>query len=271
MNTRLTLKVLLIFIVWVPSLQAMEWTASQGDVVAIDIISPVQSIKLSCFSSEWPVKLVSKGHWRGWIGIDLKKKPGTYHISWISGTRTVAKDSLLIVQGEFRISHIKVSKKMAIFDKPTLSRIRAETKALKATYRQHVDASPNIAMEAKPVEGIESTPFGAQRYVNGEPRSPHSGIDIAAPAGTVIQAPLAGRVLLVANMYLNGNTVSIGHGNGLVTVYAHMQSIAVKQGEWLEAHQPIGKVGSTGRSTGPHLHWGIRFNNARINPKSLLK
>lgn len=271
MNANVILSLLLIITAWVPSLQAMEWSATQGDVVTVDIIAPAKSVNLKCFNRAWPVKLIGKEHWRGWIGVDLKKKPGAYNISWTSGARTVAKDSLVVGKGKFRISHIKVSKKMAVFDKPTLTRIRAETKALKATYKQHVEATPDITMDGKPVEGIESTPFGAQRYVNGEPRSPHSGVDIAAPAGTAIRTPLAGQVLLVANMYLNGNTVSIGHGNGLVTVYAHMQSTAVRQGEWVKTHQLIGKVGSTGRSTGPHLHWGIRFNNARINPESLLK
>ncbi len=271
MNAGIFLKVILIISIGVPSLQAMEWSAIQGDVVTLDIISPAKSINLKCFNRAWPVKRLGKGHWRGWIGVDLKKKPGIYNISWTSNTKTVAKDSLLVSKGKFRISHIKVSKKMATFDKPTLARIRAEAKAFKATYTQHVDATPDIVMSGRPVEGIESTPFGAQRFVNGEPRSPHSGIDIATAAGTAIKAPLAGRVLLVANMYLNGNAVSIGHGNGLVSIYAHMQSTVVKQGEWVETHQLIGKVGSTGRSTGPHLHWGIRFNNARVNPESLLK
>jgi murein DD-endopeptidase MepM/ murein hydrolase activator NlpD len=264
------LGLLLIITVWIPSLQAMEWTAIQGDVVTVDIASSGTSISLKCFNRTWPVKHISKGHWRGWIGVDLKKTPGTYNIRWIAGAGKVTKDTLVVGKGEFRISHIKVSKKMAVFDKPTLARIRAEVKTLKATYRQYVDAKPNIIMHGKPVEGIESTPFGAQRYVNGEARSPHSGIDIAAPAGTAIKAPLAGKVLLVANMYLNGHTVAIGHGNGLVSVYSHMQSTAVRQGEWVKTHQLIGKVGATGRATGPHLHWGIRFNNARVNPESLL-
>jgi murein DD-endopeptidase MepM/ murein hydrolase activator NlpD len=271
MDVGIILALLLIITAWVPSLQATEWTAIQGDVVTVDIVSPGTSIRLKCFNRTWPVKHIIKGHWRGWIGIDLKKKSGIYHILWTSEAGTAAKDTLVVGKGKFRISRIKVSEKMAVFDKPTLARIRAEVKTLKATYRQHVGAKPNIIMHGKPVEGIESTPFGAQRYVNGEPRSPHSGIDIAAPAGTAIKAPLAGRVLLVANMYLNGNTVVIGHGNGLVSVYSHMRSAAVRQGEWIETHQLIGKVGVTGRATGPHLHWGIRFNNARVNPESLLQ
>ena len=271
MNAKVIFSLLLVVMAWIPSLQAMEWSATQGDVVTVDINSSAKSITLKCFNNNWPVKRISKGHWRGWIGIDLKKKPGTYTINWISGAKTAEKDSLLVGKGKFRVSHIKVSKKMAVFDKPTLTRIRAESKALKEAYSERVDASPDIIMLGKPTEGVESTPFGAQRYVNEKARSPHSGIDIAAAAGTAIVTPLAGRVLLVADMYLNGNLVAIGHGNGLVTVYAHMQSTAVKQGEWVETHQAIGKVGSTGRSTGPHLHWGIRFYGARINPESLLK
>jgi len=157
-----------------------------------------------------------------------------------------------------------------VFDKPTLTRIRSEVKALKASYKVAVDANPDVVMHGKPIEGIVSTPFGAQRFVNGEPRSPHSGIDIAAPAGTVIHAPLAGRVLLVSDMYLNGKTVAIGHGNGLVSVYSHMQVTKVKKGDWIENGQQIGEVGATGRATGPHLHWGVRFNYARVNPDSLL-
>jgi murein DD-endopeptidase MepM/ murein hydrolase activator NlpD len=271
MNAKVIFSLLLVVMTWVPSLQAMEWSATQGDVVTVDINSSAKSITLKCFNNDWPVKRISKGHWRGWIGIDLRQKPAIYRVSWTSGARSIGIDSLVVSKGKFRISHIKVSNKMAVFDKPTLTRIRAESKALKEAYFEQVDASPDIIMLGKPAEGIESTPFGAQRYVNEKARSPHSGIDIAAAAGTAIVTPLAGRVLLVADMYLNGNLVAIGHGNGLVTVYAHMLSTAVKQGEWIETHQLIGKVGSTGRSTGPHLHWGVRFNGARINPESLLK
>ncbi len=249
---------------------ATTWAGIQGDVVSVETTYAGDKLELTCFGKSWPLKSLGHGVWHGWIGIDLKKKPGKYNIIWKSAKTSVANDFLEVSKGIFRISHIEVAKKMAVFDKSTLSRIRTEVKALKATYVEKVDATPDIKMNGRPIEGIVSTPFGAQRYVNGEPRSPHSGIDIAAPAGTVIETPLAGRVLLVADMYLNGKTVAIGHGNGLVSVYSHMQSIAVNKGDWLETRQKIGEVGATGRATGPHLHWGVRFNNARINPDSLL-
>jgi murein DD-endopeptidase MepM/ murein hydrolase activator NlpD len=257
---------------WARLPQATEWVATQGDVVTVEIDFPSEAIKLRCLNKSWPVRQLDDGRWRGWIGIDLKQKPGNYAVIWKSGSVSMGNDSIAINKGEFRISRITVKKNMAVFDKNALARIRKDARLIRAAYGKKVNAAPDIVMHGRPVEGIVSTPFGAQRFVNGEPRSPHSGMDIAAPAGTPVQAPLGGRVLLVGKMmYLNGNTVVVGHGNGLVSVFSHMQSVAVRQGEWVASSQLIGKVGATGRATGPHLHWGVRFNMARINPESLLK
>ncbi len=267
---QLSLLLAFIFSCWITPALAHAWHATQGDVISVETSYDGHQLVLTCFGQHWPVKATGHGQWRGWIGIDLKKKPGTYHISWKTATGSIGNDSLRVKQGKFRISRIEVSKKMAVFNKKTLTRIRTEVKALKASYTVAVDANPDIIMHGEPVKGIVSTPFGAQRFVNGEPRSPHSGIDIAAPAGTIIHAPLAGRVLLVADMYLNGKTVAIGHGNGLVSVYSHMQATAVNKGDWIKTGQQIGEVGATGRATGPHLHWGVRFHNARVNPASML-
>jgi len=267
---KLALLLLLNLLFWTIPVQASEWQAIQGDVITVTTAYKGSGLKLNCFGKSWPLKALGSGRWRGWIGVDLKKKPGKYNIMWKKSKDTIAHDFLWVKKGTFRISHIEVSKKMAVFDKATLKRIRTEVKALKASYKMTINANPDIIMHGRPIEGIVSTPFGAQRFVNGEPRSPHSGIDIAAPAGTIIKAPLAGRILLVADMYLNGKTVAIGHGNGLVSVYSHMQSTTVKKGDWIKRGQKIGEVGATGRATGPHLHWGVRFNNARVNPDSML-
>jgi len=268
MNKRILL--LLCAMLWLTPANASEWSVTQGDVASIEIEYAGKTLSLTCFGKKWPLKSTGHNRWHGWIGVDLKKKVGKHNILWRSGKKVIANDFLIVNKGEFRISHIKVAKKMAEFDKATLARYYREVKVLKATYTASVEANPDIVMLGKPIEGIESTPFGAQRYVNGKPKSPHSGIDIAAPAGTAIETPLEGRILMVADMYLNGKTVAIGHGNGLVSVFSHMKSALVTQGEWVKTRQKIGEVGSTGRSTGPHLHWGIRFNNARINPESIV-
>jgi len=251
--------------------QASEYPVTQGDVVTVEAAVDGATPSLNCFGRTWPVKSLGQHRWRGWIGVDLKKKPGNYDIRWQQGSKLLTRDTLIISKGEFRISHISVKKNMAEFNKETLQRIQREVKALKATYSEPVDARLDPVMHFRPIDGIESTPFGAQRYVNGEPRSPHSGIDIAAPAGTPIRLPLAGSVLMVADMYLNGKTIAIGHGNGLVSVYSHMQSTAVSKGQWIKTGETIGEVGATGRATGPHLHWGLRFHNARVNPASILE
>jgi len=247
---------------------AAELRAVQGDVVAVSHAA-AEGARLTCFGIDWPVRRMEDGSLRGWIGIDLKMRPGSYRIQWhYKGGDDTAR--LRVDKGNFRISRIKVAREMAVFDAPTLKRIRADQKALKQTYTARVDAYPEIMLHAMPTAGVISTPFGAQRYVNGEPRSPHSGIDIATAEGTPVSAPLAGKVLLVSDMYLNGNTVVIGHGEGLVSVYSHLASTALQPGQWVGTGEAIGTVGMSGRATGPHLHWGIRFHNARINPTALL-
>jgi murein DD-endopeptidase MepM/ murein hydrolase activator NlpD len=248
---------------------AQQWQAVQGDVLVIELPATGQQHEVRAFGKTWPWKQIDGQHIKSWIGIDLKAKPGN-HTILIRGETIEQRHQLKVIKGDFRISRIEVAKKMAEFDAASLKRLRADQAAIKATYAMQVKGNPDISIAAQPTEGIVSTPFGAQRYVNGAPRSPHSGLDIAAPEGTPIITPLAGRVLLAESMFLNGNTVVIGHGNGLVMVYSHMNTLEVKQGDRVKSGERIGAVGMTGRATGPHLHWGVRFNQARINPSSLL-
>jgi len=253
---------------------AAALNAVQGRVIEIHVEAlPAGPVRLRAFGHRWPTMRQADGSVLAWIGVDLARKPGTYPLRWTIGHGAKARhrtEHLTVTPGSFRISRITVKRKMAEFDAKTLARVLADQRTLRHTYGIKVKASPEIHMDRWPVTGIVSTPFGARRYVNGEPRSPHSGIDIAVPRGTPIHAPLAGRVLLVKSMYLDGNTVVLGHGNGLVSVYCHLSHTDVKKGDWVESNQVIGKVGMTGRATGPHLHWGVHFGNARVDPSSLL-
>lgn len=253
-----------------PSLFATQYQVIQGDVLTIHREIPQGDVTLECFGKSWPIAREADGKVWAWIGVDLKTKTKSYPIIWQSDSWQET-DELTVSKGKFRVSHIKVDKKMAVFGKEELKRIRADQKALKESYAAKVNATPFIHITQMPTEGIESTPFGAQRYVNGEPRSPHSGIDIAAPEGEPVITPLAGKVLVVSGMYLNGNTVAIGHGHGVVSVFSHLKTALVKEGAWIETGTQIGEVGKTGRATGPHLHWGIRFKQARINPYSIMR
>ena len=116
-----------------------------------------------------------------------------------------------------------------------------------------------------PVEGRISGRFGSHRILNGEPRSPHTGLDIAPGQGALIVAPLGGKVTLVSNQYLTGNTMVIDHGHGISSVYAHMETAIAKQGQTVKQGDPIGTVGMSGRATGPHLHWGMNWYGERLN------
>lgn len=251
--------------------ETTAWTAVQGQVIEIrtDALPP-GPVRLKALGREWPVKRGPDGAIRAWIGVDLAQRPGRYPLVWTIANGKHRTDHLTVSKGSFRISRITVANKMAEFDAATLARIHSDQHALMRTYSMPVKATPDIQMMAWPVTGVISTPFGARRYVNGEPRSPHSGIDIAVPTGTPVHAPLAGRVLLVSKMYLDGTTVVLGHGNGLVSLYCHLSHTDVKKGDWVKTGDVIGESGMSGRATGPHLHWGVRFEKARVDPASLL-
>jgi murein DD-endopeptidase MepM/ murein hydrolase activator NlpD len=123
----------------------------------------------------------------------------------------------------------------------------------------------------QPTPGRLTASFGMRRFFNGEARNPHPGLDIAAPKGRAVGAPAAGVVLLTGDFFFSGNTVLIGHGEGVVSLLCHLTDVTVQAGQALQPGQLIGHVGSTGRATGPHLHWTLSFNNARVDPGLALK
>ena len=140
-------------------------------------------------------------------------------------------------------------------------------KALKS-YSKDMLSSFNFI---NPVEGIISSRYGKKRFINGSPRSPHLALDIAAPEGTKIISPENGKVILVGDFFYSGKYVIIDHGHGLLSSYSHMSKVSVSKNDIVMKGQKIGEVGSTGRVTGPHLHWTVYYENVRINPESLLK
>ncbi|RMD80586.1 MAG: M23 family metallopeptidase, partial [Gammaproteobacteria bacterium] len=151
-----------------------------------------------------------------------------------------------------------------------LPRIRREAAALRAAFARWREAPrPPLALRL-PVQAPVSSPFGLRRFFNGLPRRPHSGLDLAAPAGTPVRAPAPGRVTLAAELFFNGKTVVLDHGQGMQTLYCHLRRIAVAPGQQVGAGQVLGEVGATGRATGPHLHWSVSLNGARVDPALFL-
>jgi hypothetical protein len=153
-----------------------------------------------------------------------------------------------------------------------LRRIRADNKAIKNARLSIRDTAMFVSGFTMPVDGRTSGVFGSRRILNGQPRSPHSGHDIAATTGTEVKAAADGVISLVAqDMYFTGQTIMIDHGLGLQSVYAHLSAITVASGQTVRRGEVIGRVGATGRATGPHLHWGISWREHRLDPETIVR
>jgi len=151
-----------------------------------------------------------------------------------------------------------------------LKRIKKERAAIIKARRSH-SATPYFRTGfIRPAKGRISGVYGSQRILNGQPRRPHFGLDIAAPTGAPVEAAAAGRVIFThPGMFFNGKTVIIDHGLGLASTYIHLSDIAVRTGDVVVKGQIVGKIGQTGRATGPHLHWSLRLNNTELDPELL--
>ena len=202
--------------------------------------------------------------WLAMVGIPLSQKPGEASIK--AGNNNIRFG---VHDHPYPEQHLTVKKKHVNPSAAELARIRKEQAQMAAVYTSFSPPRPWQPM-AWPIRGDMSSAFGLKRFFNGEQRNPHSGLDIAAPTGTPILAPADGKVVLTGNFFFNGNSVFIDHGQGLVTMVCHMSAINVQEGEEIRAGTLLGKVGATGRATGPHLHWTVSLNNARINPLLLM-
>jgi hypothetical protein len=207
-----------------------------------------------------------------YFGVDLDMKPGPYEIEYeMPGMKEVVKGTVPVVikVREFATESLDVEQKYAALDEKSRLRADSEAKELDAIWSQ---ASPQ-RLWAKafvpPAVGPLGSPFGLRRVFNDEPKSPHSGIDIKAPAGADVYATNSGKVVLAKELFFTGNTVVIDHGLGLYTIYAHLSRIDVKTGDDVGRAKVIGLVGATGRVTGPHLHWAAKILGARVDPTTL--
>ena len=171
----------------------------------------------------------------------------------------------------YPVQRLKIrNKRMVNPLKRDLERIGRERREIRAALDNWRDAGPPALTLQRPVEGRVSSPFGLRRFFNDQPRKPHSGLDIAAAAGTPVQAPGPGLVTATGSYFFNGNTVFIDHGQGLVSMYCHLEEIRVRPGQAVETGDVIGTVGATGRVTGAHLHWSVSLNGAMVDPRLFL-
>lgn len=205
-------------------------------------------------------------HWHAVVGLPLNLSPGKYELE-VRAEDVVKQFVLAVESREYESQYITLKNDRMVnpYEKD-MERIRAERvrqdKSLE-TWSPVPDPATRFIL---PVEAPQSSAFGLRRYFNEQPRAPHSGIDLAAPEGTPILAPARAIVLDTGDFFFNGNTVFLDHGQGLVTMYCHMSEISVESGDVIEQGEAIGKIGSTGRVTGAHLHWGVSLNDQRVDP-----
>jgi murein DD-endopeptidase MepM/ murein hydrolase activator NlpD len=215
--------------------------------------------------------LPNETHWYALVGIPLSAEPGI-HTVWVQEAGERQTRTFKVTDKKYRTQHLTIKNKRKVEpNKQDVERILSERDEIVAALKHWRDADDVNVEFTVPVNGRRSSSFGLRRFFNNKPRKPHSGMDIAAAKGTPIKAPAPGIVVETGDYFFNGNTVFIDHGQGLVTMYCHMDRIDVKPGQAVQTGESIGLVGATGRVTGPHLHWGVSLNNARVDPALFIK
>lgn len=246
---------------------------SQGSLLLTEVTS---AKALPAVSSAWDGKAEplwkegQKAALRGLIGIDLEKPPGQYDwkISWVGADENLVSCSVPITvrPGKFPTERLKVEKQYVQPNPEQEKRAEEDQTKLRAIYDTVTAERLWDGKFRLPLKDVTTGGnFGRRRVLNGEARSPHAGVDFPAAAGTAVFASQSGKVVLAEELYYSGNTVIIDHGYGIYTMYCHLSQMGVTAGDKAEVGEEIGKVGATGRVTGPHLHWGLTIQKARVN------
>ena len=262
------------------TLHANAGSAVQG---ALLLVKAQSKSALPEIKSEWNGKAIAlwqengeKNTLHGLLGIDLELQPGPYEwkVTWsgADGAPQSCSVSLVVRAGKFATERLKVENQFVQPNPEQEKRAAEDQKKMRAIYDT---VTPEVLWTGKfrlPLKDVSTGGnFGRRRVLNGQARSPHTGVDFPAMAGTPVFASQSGNVVLAEELYYSGNTVVIDHGYGIYTMYAHLSAIEARAGDKVEAGAKIGKVGATGRVTGPHLHWGFTIQHARVNGMNIVQ
>lgn len=254
--------------------------ASQGSLLLIELKSAKPLVEVQ---GEWGERIVplwqegaDETRRRGLLGVDLEKAPGEYELKitgqTASGERVGCNVMVAVAKGQFATEKLQVEKQFVEPSPEQVKRANDERQKLRDIFDR---VTPERLWDGPfriPLDGVTTgSNFGKRRILNGNPGSPHGGMDLPGTTGTPVHAAQRGRVALAEELFFSGNTVVMDHGLGIYTLYAHLSEIDVKTGDSLETGAVLGKVGATGRVTGPHLHWGLTVERARVNPLLLVK
>ncbi|MBV6287236.1 M23 family metallopeptidase [Pseudomonas aegrilactucae] len=230
--------------------------------VAVVNLGPAAQAPSARFDGKPVLVVREQDTWLAIVGLPLTQKPGTASLT--QGGRTL---TFTVGSKKYPEQRITLKNQRQVNPNPAdLKRIEGELAEQLKAYRSFSPTLPSNLILDKPVNGPLSSKFGVRRFFNGEERNPHAGLDFAVPAGTPIKTPANGKVILIGNYFFNGNTVFVDHGQGFISMFCHLSKIDVKPGQQLSRGAIVGRVGSTGRATGPHMHWNVSLNDARVDP-----
>ena len=254
--------------------------SSQGSLLLIEVKS---AKPLAEMQGDWDGRTVpfwresaSDAQRKGLLAVDLEKAPGEYELKVTGQTASGEKISCSVMvavrKGQYATEKLQVEKQFVEPDAEQIKRANEERQQLRDIFDR---VTPERLWDGKfriPLDGVTSgTNFGKRRILNGVPGSPHGGTDLRAITGTPVHAAQRGKVVLAEELFFAGNAVVVDHGLGIYTFYGHLSEIGVKVGDAVETGAVLGKVGATGRVTGPHLHWGLTVEKARVNPLLIVK
>lgn len=243
-----------------------------GGIAIVDLKSDFYQQSKVYFGKRRVLTRKINNTWQAMIGLPLKIKPGIHKIKIINAQGEKEYQEFSVSNKDYKTTHITITnKRMVSPSKKDIERHYKEKPLIVAALKKWTENNNVQTDFAVPVEGRFSSIFGLKRIYNNQKRiRRHTGLDIAAPVGTSIKSPANGKVIRTGNYFFTGNTVFIDHGQGLVSMYCHLDTTDIKAGQDLTQGQTIGTVGMTGRVSGPHLHWVVSLNNTKVDPKLFL-
>jgi murein DD-endopeptidase MepM/ murein hydrolase activator NlpD len=259
-------------------------TPAQGTL----LIAEIRSAKaLSDIAGKWTDRDISfwqatgssapKGVniWRALVGVDLEQAAGDFKFDVTGksadGAAVSCEAPVAVRTGKFPTERLKVAPNFVEPNPEQAAKAAEDQKKLREIYGTVTPEKLWTGAFRIPLDGVKTGGnFGKRRVLNGKSNSPHSGVDLPSPTGTPVHAAQSGRVVLAEELYFAGNTVVIDHGLGVYTLYGHFSEIDAKPGDEVKVGDVIGKVGATGRVTGPHLHWGLEVDRARVNAMEIV-
>ena len=242
-----------------------------GGVAVIKLDWQHRSRPEAYFNNEPLLMAQLNDQWYALAGIALGIKPGNHHIQVNAPNGTTIKYPVTVKAKKYPAQYLKIKNRRYVEpEKKDVDRILREKDEISELLATFTPDTAGYYRFTKPVNGRLSSRFGLKRFFNGKPRRPHSGLDIAAKRGARVSAPLSGRVIGVGNYFFSGNIIFLDHGQGMISTYSHLNSVKVKPGQEVKTGDLLGEVGSTGRVTGPHLHWSVYLNRTRVDPSLFL-